>query len=75
MSVATTANNAPALRTADSQSVDTALGELLAHEFHVPARQVEATYREELTRLAAGARINTFLGVLATRKVRVRLRC
>jgi hypothetical protein len=70
MSVATTA---PTQRAANSPSIDSALCESLAHEFNVPARQVQAIYREELCRLAAGARINTFLGVLATRRVRARL--
>jgi hypothetical protein len=70
MNVVTTA---PAQPAADSPTLDAALREALAREFHVPARQVEAIYREELRRLAAGARINTYLGVLATRRVRVRL--
>ncbi len=70
MSVATTA---PAQPAADSPPMDEALRESLAREFHVSAWQVEVIYREELRRLVAGARINTFLGVLATRRVRVRL--
>ena len=70
MSVATTA---PAQPAADSPPMDEALRESLAREFHVSAWQVEMIYREELCRLVAGARINTFLGVLATRRVRVRL--
>jgi hypothetical protein len=53
--------------------MDEALRDSLAREFHVSAPQVEAIYREELGRLAAGARIDTFLSVLATRRVRVRL--
>ena len=70
MSVAATA---PAQPAADSPPIDDALRESLAREFHVSAWQVEVIYREELRRLVAGARINTFLGVLATRRVRVRL--
>jgi hypothetical protein len=70
MSVATTA---PAQPAADAPPMDEALRESLAREFHVSTWQVEAIYREELCRLAAGARINTFLGVLTTRRVRVRL--
>jgi hypothetical protein len=54
--------------------MDEALRESLAREFHAPAWQVEAIYREELCRLAAGARIQAFLGVLVTRRVRARLR-
>ena len=69
MSVATTA---PAQPTADTPPMDEALRESLAREFHVSAWQVEMIYREELRRLVAGARISTFLGVLATRRVRVR---
>jgi hypothetical protein len=60
-------------RASDSPSMDGTLRDSFAREFHVPARQVEEIYREELRKLAAGARINTFLGVLATRRVRARL--
>ena len=70
MSVATIAPAQPAV---DSPPMDEALRESMAREFHLPAWQVEASYREELRRLTAGARINTFLSVLATRRVRVRL--
>ena len=70
MSVARTA---PAQPAADGPPMDETLRESLAREFHVPAWQVEAIYREELRRLTAGARINTCLSVLATRRVRVRL--
>jgi len=65
-----TASTQPA---ADLPPIDETLRESLAREFHVPPWWVEAIYREELRTLAAGARINTFLGVLATRRVRVRL--
>jgi hypothetical protein len=68
------ATTAAARLSADTPSIDAALCESLAREFRVPARQVEAIYREELCSLSAGARINTFLGVLATRRVRARLR-
>jgi hypothetical protein len=44
MNVATTV---PAQRAADSPSIDAALRESLAREFHVSAWQVEAVYREE----------------------------
>ena len=71
MNVATTATSQQRAR--DLPSVDTEVCASLAREFHVPARQVEAIYREELCRLAVVARINTFLGVLATRRVRTRL--
>jgi hypothetical protein len=39
----------------------------------VSARQVEVIYRDELRKLVAGARINTFLGILAINRLRVRL--
>jgi len=71
MNVATAASTQPA---ADSSPMDETLRESLAREFHAPAWQVEAIYREELCRLAAGARIQAFLGVLVTRRVRARLR-
>jgi hypothetical protein len=64
---------APAQQATDALPMDVTLRESLAREFHVSARQVDVIYREELLRLVAGARINTFLGVLATRRVRVRL--
>jgi Protein of unknown function (DUF3562) len=70
MDVATTE---PAQPAAESPPLDEALRESLARQFHVSARQVEAIYRDELRKLVAGARINTFIGVLATRRVRVRL--
>jgi Protein of unknown function (DUF3562) len=67
------AMTAPAQPAADSPPLDEALRESLAREFHVSALQVESIYRDELRRLVAGARITTFLGVLATHLVRVRL--
>jgi hypothetical protein len=67
------AMNAPSQQKADSPLIDAALCESLAREFHVSAWEVEAIYREEHCSLAADARINTFLGVLATRRVRARL--
>lgn len=63
----------PAQQAPDSPLIDAALCDSLARELNVSAQQVEAIYREEICRLAAGARIRTFLGVLATRRVRVRL--
>lgn len=65
--------NAPSQQVADSPLIDAALCELLAREFRVSPWEVEAIYREEHCRLASDARINTFLGVLATRRVRARL--
>jgi hypothetical protein len=70
MNVATTA---PAQLAADLPPLDEALCESLARQFHVSARQVEVIYRDELRKLVAGARINTFLGILAINRLRVRL--
>lgn len=46
----------------------------LSEELHVPVGEVREIYRQQLNRLAAGARIQTFLGVLATRNTRSFLR-
>jgi hypothetical protein len=48
--------------------------EELSAELHVPVDEVREIYRQQLSRLAAGARIQSFLGVLATRNSRAVLR-
>jgi hypothetical protein len=53
--------------------VDPRLVEALAREYGLAAGDVEVVLREELERLAATARIGTFITVLATSKARVRL--
>lgn len=54
--------------------VDPSLVETLAREYGCPVPQVEQILRDELTRLSARARINTFLTVLATSNARTQLR-
>ena len=46
----------------------------LSQSFSVPFKNVQAIYREQLRRLAEGARIRTFLSVLAMRRTRSILR-
>lgn len=46
----------------------------LSQCFSVPLKNVQAIYREQLQRLAEGARIRTFLSVLAMRRTRSILR-
>ena len=46
----------------------------LSQCFSVPFKNVQAIYREQLRRLAEGARIRTFLSVLAIRRTRRILR-
>ena len=48
--------------------------EALAREAHVPFDDVAQLYACELAALTAGARITSFLPILATRKVRAILR-
>jgi hypothetical protein len=48
--------------------------EFLAHESHVPIGDVELLYGNELAKLEVGARIRSFLPILAIRKVRDLLR-
>gem|GEM_PF-5262046 len=54
--------------------IDRTLVESLAREFGEAEQVVERILREEVVRLAAQARINTFVTVLATSSVRNRLR-
>ena len=48
--------------------------EALAEETHSSLDDVEKLYEEELSSLAADAKITTYLGVLASRRVRMKLR-
>jgi hypothetical protein len=48
--------------------------EALAREMDVPLDDVAQLYAREFATLAAGARITSFLPILATRKVRTLLR-
>lgn len=54
--------------------VDRALVRSLAEEYDRPETEVERLLQEELGRITAGARINTFVTVLAASSVRLRLR-
>jgi len=53
--------------------LDRALVEKLARESGRPVAEVEQVMREELLRLNAQARIDTYVTVLATRSTRARL--
>jgi hypothetical protein len=55
-------------------SLDRSLIEALARDFGRTEHEVEVILQEELDRLAAQARISTFVTVLATSNVRTRLR-
>ena len=46
----------------------------LAERFHAPVSDVATLYEDEVAKLAVGARITTFLHVLAVRKVQDALR-
>ena len=46
----------------------------LSRELGLPVQQVDRIYQQELTELAAHARVRTFLGILALRQTRAILR-
>ena len=48
--------------------------EAIAKETRTSIDEVEKIYEQELTRLASDARITQFLGVLTSKRVRMRLR-
>jgi hypothetical protein len=48
--------------------------EAIAKETHTSIDEVEKIYEQELTRLASDAKITQFLGVLTSKRVRMRLR-
>jgi hypothetical protein len=48
--------------------------EAIAAETQTAIDEVEKIYEQELTQLSTGAKITQFLGVLATKRVRMRLR-
>jgi phosphopentomutase len=54
-------------------SPDMAL-KILAHDTRTSREEVERIYETECAKLAAGARIRTFIPALALRKARARLR-
>jgi len=53
---------------------DRATAEAIAKETHTPLEEVERLYDEELNELANDAKITQYLGVLAGRRVKMRLR-
>lgn len=53
---------------------DQTITESLAKEARISLEEVARLYDQELAALAAGAKITQFLGVLATRRVRMILR-
>ena len=55
-------------------TLDRALVQSLAREYGQPEPEIERILTEELSRLAADARISTFVGVLATSSARMRLK-
>ncbi|HEY7642760.1 MAG TPA: DUF3562 domain-containing protein [Steroidobacteraceae bacterium] len=48
--------------------------EAIAKETHTSIDEVSKLYEQELTQLSTGAKITQFLGVLTTKRVRMRLR-
>ena len=55
-------------------TLDRALVQSLAREYGQPEPEIERILTEELSRLAADARISAFVGVLATSSARMRLK-
>lgn len=70
------ARTSPKLWSPGSGAIDAELRvvEELSNELHLPVNEVREIYRQQLQRLAAGARIQGFLGVLAMRNTRSVLR-
>lgn len=61
-------------RTFSSANRDQQAKEALAEETHSTIDDVERVYDEEFSSLAADAKITQFLGVLTSRRVRMKLR-
>lgn len=61
-------------RTFSSATQDQQTKEALAEETHSTLDDVERVYDEEFSSLAADAKITQFLGVLTSRRVRMKLR-
>ena len=59
---------------APQQESSRAVAEALAKETHRPVEEVERVYEEALSELAHEAKITQYLGVLASRLVKMRLR-
>jgi DNA-directed RNA polymerase specialized sigma subunit len=64
---------APGIRTASRQNDKTAT-EAIAKDTDTAIERVQEIYEQELSLLATDAKITQFLGVLATRRVKMMLR-
>ena len=53
---------------------DRSIAEAIAKDTDTPAEDVQKIYEQELSSLASDAKITQYLGVLATRRVRLMLR-
>lgn len=57
-----------------TQNPSSSVAEALADETQTPVEEVQRIYEEELSELANDAKITQYLGVLASRRVKMRLR-
>jgi hypothetical protein len=62
------------IRPSSKQKSARAVAEAIARETHAPVEDVQKLYEEELNELAHEARITQYLGVLASRRVKERLK-
>ena len=62
------------IRPASSSNNDRVTTEAIAKETHTDVEIVQEIYRQELSTLASDAKITQYLGVLASRRVRLLLR-
>jgi hypothetical protein len=65
---------ASASRQSSMQKKDRAATEAIAKETNTSVEEVQKIYAEELSELASDAKITQYLGVLASRRVKMRLR-
>lgn len=65
---------ASSIRSHDAAVNDHATAEAIAKETETDVELVQKIYKEELTTLATDAKITQYLGVLASRRVRLLLR-
>ena len=61
-------------RQSSMQKKDRAVTEEIAKETNTSVEEVQKIYAEELSELASDAKITQYLGVLASRRVKMRLR-
>ena len=64
----------PSERHSEDESQEHAITEAIAKDTDTPAEVVQEIYEQEMSSLASEAKITQYLGVLATRRVRMRLR-